>query len=174
MSYKSPIMQRLFARKQNQRAKAMNQPSDPAASPFLTTPAMYPAGSNPFDLAIGDFNSDGNRDVIVAANPPVLLLGNGDGTLQAAESIGTIPSNPTGVAVGDFNRDGNLDVVFAVSGGAVVYLGNGNGTFGAGTTVSSGGTNQNVFRRRQSAESGPDRQWNVARSVCDLSGDFSQ
>jgi hypothetical protein len=108
---------------------------------------MYAAGSSPFDLALGDFNSDGKQDVIVAANPPVLLLGNGDGTLQAAVPIGTISSAPTGVAVADFNRDGKLDVVFAISGGAVVYLGNGDGTLGAGITVSSGGTNQNVFAR---------------------------
>ena len=86
---------------------------------------MYTAGSNPSDLALGDFNSDGKQDVIVAANPPVLLLGNGDGTLQGAVSIGAISSAPTGVAVADFNRDGKLDVVFAISGGAVVYLGNG-------------------------------------------------
>ena len=152
MSYKSPIMQRLFASKHNHRATAANQSPGPAASPFLTTPPMYPTGTNAFDLALGDFNSDGKQDVIVAANPPLLLLGNGDGTLQAAASIGSIPSNPTGVAVGDFNRDGNLDVVIAIAGGAVVYLGNGNGSFGAGITVPSGSTNQNVYARVLAAD----------------------
>jgi Bacterial Ig-like domain (group 3)/FG-GAP-like repeat len=145
--FKSPVMQRMWAEEHSHHLATANKPSVLAASPFLTTPPMYAAGSNPFDLALGDFNSDGKPDVIVAANPPVLLLGNGDGTLQAAVSIGTIPSNPTGVAVGDFNRDGNLDVVFAVSGGAIVYLGNGSGAFGAGFAVSSGNTNQNVFAR---------------------------
>jgi len=147
MSYKSPVMQRLLAGKHHHLVTATSPSSPPLNSPFLTTPPVYAAGSSPFDLALGDFNSDGKNDVIVAANPPVLLLGNGEGTLQAAVEIGTISSAPTGVAVADFNHDGKLDVVFAISGGAVVYLGNGNGTFGAGATFSSGGTNESVFAR---------------------------
>jgi hypothetical protein len=146
--FKSPVMQQVWASKTDHSLADATSPGlNPAASPFLTTPPLYPAGSHPFDLALGDFNADANLDVIVAANPPVLLLGNGDGTLQAAAPIGTIASAPTGVAVGDFNRDGNLDVVFAISGGAVVYLGNGHGTFGAATTFSSSGTNQVSFAR---------------------------
>src|SRR5262249_33877410 len=86
-------------------------------------------------------------DTIVAANPPLIFLGNGDGTFQAAVPIGTIPSAPTGVAVADFNHDGKLDAVFAIAGAAVVYFGNGDGTFSAGVTFHSGGTNQNVFAR---------------------------
>ena len=145
--FKSPIMRRLWEGKHHHRVTATSHPSGQLPSPFLITPPMYAAGSNPFDVALGDFNSDGKQDAIVAANPPVVLLGNGDGTFQAATPIGTIASAPTGVAVGDFNRDGNLDVVFAISGGAVVYFGNGNGTFTAGTTLSSRGMNQNVFAR---------------------------
>ena len=156
MSYKSPVMQRLWAVKQHQLVTTTSEPSGQQTSPFLTTPPMYAAGSGAFDIALGDFNSDGNQDVIVAANPPVLLLGNGNGTLQGAVPIGAIASEPTGVAVADFNRDGNLDVVFAISGGAIVYLGNGNGIFGAGTTFSSGGTNKNVFARVLAADANGD------------------
>ncbi len=152
MFYKSPVMRRLWEGKHQQRLTRTTKPQRILASPFLTTPPMYAAGSNPRDLALGDFNSDGNNDVIVAANPPVVLLGKGDGTLQAAVPIGTIASAPTGVTVADFNRDGKLDVVFAISGGAVVYLGNGDGTFGAGITVSSSGTNQNVLARVLAAD----------------------
>jgi hypothetical protein len=156
MRYKSPVMQRLLAQKHNHQAMAATAMSltsgQDLTSPFLTTPPMYAAGSSPFDLALGNFNSDGKQDIIVAADPPVLLLGNGDGTFQAATQIGTISSAPTGVAVADFNRDGHLDTVFAISGGAVVYLGHGNGTFGAGITVSSGGTNENEYPRVLAAD----------------------
>ncbi|MGA8763291.1 MAG: FG-GAP-like repeat-containing protein [Candidatus Sulfotelmatobacter sp.] len=145
--FKSPVMQRVWKANHNHRQSANGQAPGTLPSPFLTTPPGYAAGTSPFDIALGDFNSDGKKDVIVAADPPVLLLGNGDGTLQAAASIGTIASAPTGVAVADFNRDGKLDVAFAISGGAVVYLGKGNGTFGPGTTFSSGGANQNGFAR---------------------------
>ena len=48
---------------------------------------------NPLGLALGDFNADGKQDVVVAANPPQLLLGNGDGTLQAGVQIGTIAAS---------------------------------------------------------------------------------
>jgi hypothetical protein len=152
MSYKSPVMQRLWAAEHHHRVTATSQASGQQTPLFLTTPPTYPAGSDLADVALGDFNSDGKQDVIVAANPPVLLLGNGNGTLQAAVPIGTISSAPTSVAVADFNRDGKLDVVFAIAGAAVVYLGNGDGTFGAGITVSSGGTNQNVVARVLAAD----------------------
>jgi hypothetical protein len=147
MPFKSPVMRRLLEGKRHHHVTDTHGLPGQLTSPFLTTPPIYAAGSNPFDVALGHFNCDGKEDVIVAADPPVILLGNGDGTFQAATPIGTIGSAPTGVAVGDFNRDGNLDVVFAISGGAVVYLGKGNGTFSAGTTFSSRGTNQNVFAR---------------------------
>src|SRR5262249_41547767 len=141
--FKSPVMRRLWERKHRHLVTDKRQPPGQLPSPFLTTPPMYAAGFDPYDVVLGDFNSDGKRDAIVAANPPVLLLGNGDGTLQAATPIGTISSAPSGAAVGDFNHDGRLDVVFAISGAAVVYLGNGDGTFGVGALFSSGGTNQN-------------------------------
>ena len=145
-SYKSPVMQRLWTAKHNHQPTKI-RPLEVPTSQFLTTPPMYGAGSNPFDIALGDFNADNKKDVIVAGNPPVLLLGNGDGSLQSPVAIGSISSSPTVVGVGDFNRDGKLDVVFAISGGAVLYLGNGDGTFAAGITISSDGTNDNVFAR---------------------------
>lgn len=144
-AFKSPIMRQLWENmgKRHHDTKAKPQASSYLNSPFLTTPPMYPlviGSTNPTGVAIGDFNSDGKQDVVVAANPPQLLLGNGDGTLQVSVAIGPIAASD--VAVADFNHDGRLDAAFAIPGGAVVYLGNGDGTFSAGSTYSSGGTNQ--------------------------------
>ena len=88
-------------------------------------------------VAVGDFNHDGNADVVAASNNSVaLLLGRGDGTFGSYTLFPIGPSldlgqNPAAIAVGDFNRAGNLDVVTAnyASGNVSVLLGNGNGSF---------------------------------------------
>src|SRR5262249_22300735 len=81
-------------------------------------------GAGPVSLAVGDFNRDGKPDIASANSADIsVLLGNGDGTMQAAQSIalpGEFPPGYTGgtpisqaplsVAVGDFNADGNLDL----------------------------------------------------------------
>jgi FG-GAP-like repeat len=74
-------------------------------------------GKNPNDLAVGDFNGDGNPDLVVAdTETPYLtiLLGDGKGGFTpSAHSPFDTHSYPHvhGVAVGDFNGDGKLDVV---------------------------------------------------------------
>ena len=91
------------------------------------------AGANVVSIQTGDFNADGNLDLVVANTDSVLkpavsiLLGNGDGTFQAPRSSEAM-FNDVGLAVGDFNNDGKLDVVIADSGYIGLYLGNGDGT----------------------------------------------
>src|SRR5262249_45947313 len=68
-------------------------------------------------------------DVIVADQSLVILIGNGDGTLQPMLSLPAGPS-PVFAVVGDFNGDGKADVVTASLGKVVsLMVGNGNGTF---------------------------------------------
>ena len=99
-------------------------------------------------LAVGDFNSDGNPDVVVAdASLGALetLLGNGEGSFPGSEGSPVLcPDSSFGcgqqyIAVADFNGDGIPDVVVG-GGGAYgsytqdayveVVLGNGDGSFG--------------------------------------------
>jgi hypothetical protein len=98
-------------------------------------------------VAIGDFNGDGLPDVAVAnagdysgnnGNVSV-LLGNGDGTFQAADSL-SVGRQPVSVAVGDFNRDGIPDLAVAnlLDGTVSVLLGNGDGSFQLPRSVSAG------------------------------------
>jgi len=101
---------------------------------------IYPTGKLPIGitpvLAI-DANRDGKLDLVFPVNGFLATyLGNGDGTF-AAPLFSSSPDSfgAESVTVGDFNDDGVLDVAFP----AVVQFGNGDGTFGAATSLSGGG-----------------------------------
>jgi FG-GAP-like repeat len=89
------------------------------------------------DVRYGDFNGDGNLDLVFAAgdsnNPPTHLgvnLGEGNGSFRRGSRSGEFLNCRSGIAVGDFNGDGKLDAatVDGVEKGSV-FLGNGDGTF---------------------------------------------
>lgn len=89
-------------------------------------------------LVVGDFDGDGVLDVAVACSYNYarvgtlsLLRGTGDGGLQPSVEI-PCGGVPFGIAAGDLNHDGALDLVAVSTRVASVFLGNGNGTFGAG------------------------------------------
>jgi len=99
----------------------------------------------PFQVAVGDFNGDGEPDIVAAGGGSVfVLLNNGNGTFGAAQTY-TVGGPPTSVAVGDFNRDGKLDIVTANSNSTVsVLLYNGAGTFGTAQSYAIGGPGNSV------------------------------
>ncbi len=99
-----------------------------AGSPFA-------CGKSPNDIATGDFNGDGNLDLLIANTETpylTLLLGDGKGGFAPApHSPFDTHSHPHvhGVAVADFNGDGKLDAVTDSWGynQILMFLGDGKG-----------------------------------------------
>lgn len=93
-------------------------------------------------MAVGDFNGDGQPDVVVpydiSPGQVAVLLNNGDGTFKAPLISNGAGAYPVAIAVGDFNGDGKLDLIVAGAGTkqqgpiVTVLLGKGDGTFQPG------------------------------------------
>jgi hypothetical protein len=100
--------------------------------PHIPTPGTFQTG-----VALGDFNEDGNQDILFSngtTNNVSLRLGDGNGSFSGSANF-SAPDHPWRIVTADFNNDGNLDYAVAGnnSGFSHVRLGNGNGGFDSGT-----------------------------------------
>jgi hypothetical protein len=106
------------------------------------------SNSNPYSVAVGDFNNDNRLDIVVAnfgSGNLGIFIGYGNGTfaIMILYSTGSL-SAPVSVVVGDFNKDGRLDLAVANSdaNNIGVLFGNGNGTFSSPTPYSIGSASE--------------------------------
>lgn len=88
----------------------------------LTAQTPQATGTDPIAIVTTDVNSDGNPDVVAfdelsaSSGAVVVLLGNGDGTLQPAQTSSQSFLPGTHPVVADFNRDGKPDLALTQQG----------------------------------------------------------
>lgn len=106
------------------------------------TPATIATGDGPQFVDSGDFDEDGDLDLVVTnnlGNNVSILLGNGDGSFTAPAPATYAVPTPGGVAIADFNGDAHEDLAVLHRGDAkaTILLGGGDGTFSASPTLVS-------------------------------------
>ncbi|HEY2387406.1 MAG TPA: FG-GAP-like repeat-containing protein [Candidatus Binatia bacterium] len=100
---------------------------------FTVLPAQN-AGGQPWQVAIGDLDGDGNLDAALAlANSTDgggILLGNGDGTFKPVVTY-AMPGHTPSSKLGDLDGDGDLDWVLSSFGAGLwrIYVNDGSGAF---------------------------------------------
>ncbi len=127
----------------------------------------YAVGNYPNSIGTGDFNGDGKPDIAVTNQSDHtigILLGNGDGTFQTMVTYNAGSNGPGNITIADMNGDGKDDLIVTntvtINGSGLgiqdqnnggnfydnvdsdntvgIFTSNGDGTFQAMTTVSTG------------------------------------
>ena len=80
----------------------------------------HPVASTPDQIAIGDWDGDGDMDLAVTCDAPervAIFVNDGRGAFAFSYNVYlTSNSGPKGLAAGDFNRDGDTDLVVVAFG----------------------------------------------------------
>ena len=103
--------------------------------------------SNPW-ITVAPFVNGGPLDILAVSNATsntnnsMIITGNGTGGGTAGTPFSLPFGSVSGVVSGDFNGDGQQDfaVIFQLDNKISTFLGNGNGTFQAPTTLATGST----------------------------------
>jgi hypothetical protein len=111
-----------------------------AASSLSFTDKKFSAGTSPADVELADFNGDGALDIAVvnaAGTTGVTVLLDGALTTPVFTAL---PLGSARFTTGDFNGDGKQDIVILNDASQTItfLMGNGNGTFTAGTPFAAG------------------------------------
>jgi len=108
----------------------------PAAAQFtFDDPKLYPAGSDPHDVAVADFDGDGYLDLVTSLHSPPrlsVLRNYGDGSFGRPEFTDLpLAASLQGVIAADFDADGLADIaVSSEETGTLIILHNlGNANF---------------------------------------------
>ena len=109
-------------------------------------PVHYPLLKGGMDLAVADFDGDGDPDIAVtegenfATGTTVAIFRNaGDASFALGQRV-TVPKGPRGIAACDYDGDGDRDLAVAIygvaaSGTSIKLLVNAGGSFSAGASV---------------------------------------
>ncbi len=113
-----------------------------SSGPLMAAAAALPPGTGPVNVAVGDFDEDGQADLVVAndgANTVSIKVGDGAGGFTQGGEY-AVGANPDSVAVADFDVDGHADLAVANTGSDTVsvLLGNGTGGFGPPIDTAAG------------------------------------
>ncbi|MBW4463854.1 MAG: VCBS repeat-containing protein [Pegethrix bostrychoides GSE-TBD4-15B] len=115
-------------------------------SGFQSASSLSVKGQQPFAVVTGDFDRDGNLDILsadTASSTVSLFLGRGNSSFLSPSQF-FVGSSPVALVTGDFNGDGKLDVATgnlgADSENITLLLGDGKGSFSTSKLLSAGGS----------------------------------